>query len=520
MTSTRKERVSEHNPNTVHDHIARLERELAASQQRENTLRQQLETYRPLVEQSLQGLAIFQEDRLVFVNTAMAVLLGYAAEEMMTWTFDEVARCIHPDDRTMVMQRLRERLEGIPLPQNYVTRVIRNDGSTRWLELFAILAPYRGAPAVLATFLDVTERKQQEEALHAINAEREYWLREVQQHNWNMTLLNGMNEFLQSCVTVEEVYRVIAHHGRQMFAEYAGALYIYNAPRTLAECVAVWGDAPPETVAVMPERCWALRRQRPHIVSDTANLPACQHMRHDTPRPNPYICIPLQTQKQVFGLLHLRNIATTTPQHHEHQGWLATMVAGNIALTLSNIYLREQLYYQSIHDALTGLFNRRYMTETLKRQISHASRCQQPIGVLMMDIDFFKHFNDTYGHDAGDTVLQAVGHFLQTHVRQEDVSCRYGGEEFVIIMPGAALEDAHRRAEQFCADIRMLKVHHNGEPLGEVTVSMGVATYPTHGLTSEALLTSVDQALYRAKANGRNQIVLADNPCQKAPDMT
>jgi diguanylate cyclase (GGDEF)-like protein/PAS domain S-box-containing protein len=509
--NTRRERISETDVDALQRHIAQLEGELARARERERALGQQLETYRPLVEQSLQGLAIFQANRLVFVNEMMANLMGYAVADMATWTFADVARCIHPDDRALVMQRLRERLEGIPLPNNYVTRTIRRDGAILWLALFAISTSYQGSPAVLATFLDVTERKQQEEALHAINAEREYWLREVQQHNWNMTLLNGMNEFLQRCVTVEAVYRVTALQVRQIFVDYTGALYIYNMHRTAAECVVTWGTEQPDEAVVIPERCWALRRERPHIVSDTTSVPACQHMQQTASPPYPYICVPLQTQKQVFGLLHLRHTMTTTPQHHEHQGWLATMVAVNIALTLSNIHLREQLHYQSIHDALTGLFNRRYMAETLKREISHAARYQQTIGVLMLDIDFFKRFNDTYGHEAGDVVLQAVGHFLQTHVRQEDVSCRYGGEEFVIIMPGAALEDTYRRAEQLCADIRLLNVHHKGEPLGAITISMGVASYPTHGLTAEALLNGVDQALYRAKSEGRNCIVLAQS---------
>lgn len=180
-----------------------------------------------------------------------------------------------------------------------------------------------------------------------------------------------------------------------------------------------------------------------------------------------------------------------------------------LTLALANLQLREQLREQSIRDPLTGLFNRRYMEETLKRELQRANRYQYPIGVVMLDIDHFKQFNDTWGHDGGDAVLRAIGLFLQEHIRGSDVACRYGGEEFILILPDAPLEDTYHRAHELRAGIKDLQIQHNGQQLPTVTTSVGVASFPVHGVTIEEVIKVADTALYQAKTGGRDQVVLA-----------
>jgi diguanylate cyclase (GGDEF)-like protein len=189
---------------------------------------------------------------------------------------------------------------------------------------------------------------------------------------------------------------------------------------------------------------------------------------------------------------------------------LAVTVAEQFALALANVRLRETLRGQSIRDPLTGLFNRRYMEETLDRELSRAQRERRPLSLLLLDIDRFKHFNDTFGHEAGDTVLASLGAMLRAMSRVGDVACRYGGEEFVLILPEASLPDARRRAEEIQDAIRGLRVTHGGRPLEGVRCSMGVAAFPEHGDSGGALLRAADAALYRAKREGRDQVVLAD----------
>jgi diguanylate cyclase (GGDEF)-like protein len=188
---------------------------------------------------------------------------------------------------------------------------------------------------------------------------------------------------------------------------------------------------------------------------------------------------------------------------------LAHTVAEHIALAFANLRLRETLRVQSVRDPLTGLFNRRYMEESLERELRRSARHRRSLGVLLLDLDHFKTFNDTFGHGAGDILLRELGHFLQGNVRGEDISCRYGGEEFALILPDAPLDSTLQRAEQLREQVRQLQVTHHGRALGAVSVSIGVAVYPQHGASAEELLAAADRALYQAKAGGRNRVELA-----------
>jgi diguanylate cyclase (GGDEF)-like protein len=193
----------------------------------------------------------------------------------------------------------------------------------------------------------------------------------------------------------------------------------------------------------------------------------------------------------------------------EHRQQLGRLVADSLALALANLRLRDRLQQQSIRDPLTGLFNRRYLEETLEREVHRARREQQPVGVVMFDIDFFKQFNDTLGHEAGDHVLREVGHLLRDHTRGQDVACRFGGEEFTLLMPGATLAATQARAELLRAAVAALELSLHGQPLRRLTISAGVALCPDQGVTGAVVLRAADQALYAAKEAGRNRVVVA-----------
>jgi diguanylate cyclase (GGDEF)-like protein/PAS domain S-box-containing protein len=175
------------------------------------------------------------------------------------------------------------------------------------------------------------------------------------------------------------------------------------------------------------------------------------------------------------------------------------------ALLKSQALLREQ----SVRDHLTGLFNRRYMEETLERELLRASRKQLSLGIIMLDVDEFKHFNDTYGHPAGDVILRELGSLLLQRVRGEDIPCRYGGDEFIIVLPDASLEVTYGRAEHICKSAKQSHFHFEGQVLEAVALSLGVAVFPENGTTSAAILKAVDAALYRAKRAGRGRVVVA-----------
>jgi diguanylate cyclase (GGDEF)-like protein len=216
-------------------------------------------------------------------------------------------------------------------------------------------------------------------------------------------------------------------------------------------------------------------------------------------------------QGEVLALLHVRMNTNSESQggsNGEATRLLRTF-AEHIALALSNLRLRDTLRQQSIRDPLTGLFNRRYLEETLTIEIERARRSNESFSIIMLDLDHFKRFNDAFGHDAGDAVLETLGRFLKGHVRGGDIACRYGGEEFTLILPGATLEAATQRAEQLCEGIRVLHVEFKGQPTGPLTLSVGIATFPNHGDSGEAVLQAADAALYQAKNEGRDRVVVA-----------
>ncbi len=322
-----------------------------------------------------------------------------------------------------------------------------------------------------------------------------------------------MGELLAACTSLKEAYAVIGQYVRRMFPNTSGALYFFGPESSLAEPVVTWGsDLVGKVGTLSVDECWGLRRGRAHVVEDTASGVLCGHLA--TEAPPAYLCIPLVAHGEALGVLHLTSLARgpdhSAPGPIENTLRLASPVAEDLALTLANLKLRETLSSQSIRDHLTDLFNRRYMEETLDRELRRAARAERPVSVVMLDIDRFKQMNDILGHDGGDAVLRALGRMLQANVRGGDIPCRYGGDEIVIILPEASLADAKKRADQLREAAKRFTTHSSSESLGPVTLSLGVAAFPDHGSTVGALLQKADAALYRAKREGGDRVITAE----------
>jgi len=333
-----------------------------------------------------------------------------------------------------------------------------------------------------------------------------------------LDLLNRMGELLQACLTLDEAYRVIGSRAGELFPSESGAVFSLSPSRNIIEAMATWGGYPPERTVFSPEKCWALRNGQSHIVPDTRSAVLCEHLPETVP--SAYLCIPLVAQGEALGVLYVGRPAASDgnpPGFTEAKRRLVEAVAAQLALGLANVKLREVLRSQSIRDSLTGLFNRRYLEETLEREVRRARRARRPLGVLMLDVDGFKLHNDTFGHDTGDQVLRELGLLIQANLRREDVACRYGGEEFLLVLPDAGLEDARRRGEQLREAVKRLRVSSRGQTVGPITVSIGVAALPDHGLDRDSLVMAADAALYRAKRDGRDRVAVATGAGDAAP---
>jgi len=318
-----------------------------------------------------------------------------------------------------------------------------------------------------------------------------------------LTLLGEMSKLLQSCTHQSDVYRLVSQYAVRLI-DSPGALYLMLDTRKHLEAKASWGNPAGSEETFQRDDCLALRHGEPHLSADGATL-ACRHIRA---RPGTSSqCLPIIAHGEVLGTLYVEANPTKTPQIADQR--LAVNFANQIGLAIANMNLRDRLQGLSVRDPLTELFNRRYMEESLAREVATASRKKRTLALAMLDLDHFKSFNDTFGHDAGDLLLQEVAKLLQRFVRGSDVACRYGGEEFVLIFPETSLSTMTDRINLLRAEIRALRLHHFNRPLGQVTASIGVAVYPAHGNSPEELLRAADCALYVAKENGRDRIELA-----------
>lgn len=225
--------------------------------------------------------------------------------------------------------------------------------------------------------------------------------------------------------------------------------------------------------------------------------------------------MPIQGQGQVLGLLHLAlDVDSRTERPKEAVERRLRALTDRVGPALANLKLRDALRMLALRDGLTGLYNRRYMEDALNRELHRSERSGKPISIIMIDIDHFKRFNDTFGHDAGDFVLSSVARSITQHIRLSDLACRYGGEELAVLLVDASLESALDRAEALRVAIRETNLTHRGQSIPAPTASFGVATFPQHGTNVADFVKAADSALYAAKRDGRDRVCAAKSPAE------
>jgi diguanylate cyclase (GGDEF)-like protein len=325
-----------------------------------------------------------------------------------------------------------------------------------------------------------------------------------------LALLGRYGNLLIACTDLAEVLQVSQQMLSLLLPESAGTIYPLIDGEGLAEATHLWGIHAADTrMQASAEDCWCMQRRRVHPSGSASADGLCAHVLAPACSASfTSACIPLVAQGESLGWLYL-SAAGDSPLPKLA---VAVAAADQLALALANLKLRQSLRDLSVRDPLTGLFNRRYLSESLAREIARARRRSKTVAVMAFDLDHFKAFNDDYGHPAGDAVLVAFARILQANSRSEDIACRQGGEEFVLILPEMEMEVAMRRAGDLMKRLAGLDLVHDGQLLPPLSTSIGLAIYPDHGATPEALLAQADAALYAAKANGRNRFSVAPPP--------
>lgn len=381
------------------------------------------------------------------------------------------------------------------------------DRSSFWLLLCAAL----GAPVALSALglgylalrREVKSRRAAEHDNEAARTRLQASVEQLMQMSADMQRLSAYASLLQTCDSTEEVLDVTRVCFAALLPGYSGTVYLTSGDRMQAVAASEWGLTRLVSADhIQPAQCWAWRRAQPYLTdSENADL-RCTHLTGSAAA-TATACVPLNAHGVTFGLLYLDG---PEPLHNER---LATTAAEQLSLALANLSLRESLREQSIKDALTGLFNRRHLEKALAAEYARCQRNGRPLALLMVDIDHFKSFNDTQGHAAGDLMLSAVGRLLGACAGDGAIACRYGGEEFTLILPEMDIDAALAQAESVRVAIAGLCVDVDGNVLPRVTASIGVAVVPDHAGSAEDLIESADQALYAAKSGGRNRVVIA-----------
>ncbi|MBJ6751119.1 diguanylate cyclase [Geomonas anaerohicana] len=325
---------------------------------------------------------------------------------------------------------------------------------------------------------------------------------DLQAANRDISDLSSMTQLLQSCSNFEEARGILTCYGEKFFPNASGGIYLLNPSRTLMTDAAAWGAA--DRRPFTPDQCWAMRLGQTHLSAAASDV-ECQHVEMGDAWA--HLCIPLAAHHETLGTLHLGFPRTEDTDHLERIRLKAAAFAEQVALAVRSLQLREQLRELSIRDPLTALLNRRHMEESLLREISRATRTSQPLSVVMLDVDHFKSFNDTFGHEAGDHVLKEVGQLLQKNVRDSDIACRFGGEEFTLILPEADCDTALEICDRIRSAVKGLQLAMGRQHLGHVTISAGIAVFPADGDTIQQLLATADEALYEAKELGRDRVI-------------
>jgi len=327
----------------------------------------------------------------------------------------------------------------------------------------------------------------------AVNNERALQESRIIARTREITLIQTMTTMLNAASTLDDAAIVLLNIMPKLLPSLSGAIFLLDESNRLKE-VSHWGADWHHDIATMTKTRWLVQQKNPNedfINNDhNSNYNCSVELVHDD---------------EFIGLLQL--VSETKIIDKQYQS-LSHNLAPQLSSALVNIQLKDTLRNQAIRDPLTELYNRRFMLEAFDQALNRAERHDGCLGVLMIDLDHFKNFNDTYGHDAGDRILEMVAEQFKRNLRLEDIACRYGGEEFCIICPDTGLKDAYILAEKLRACVAEHEVTYQAKKLDRVTLSIGIATYPNHGQSSSELLQQADKALYNAKEQGRNCTVV------------
>lgn len=366
-------------------------------------------------------------------------------------------------------------------------------------------------PLVKGIVLSERKARKSKHLAQKINIKLKRTLKSLIKSNAEASELTEMFSFLQTCENTADSLEVCSKYCKKIFPNANGAIYLMTNDKTELKLGVTWGDVLNKPEYLSLGSCWAIQNDRIYTTFKPGEELICNHVTQDIQSLYGYCCSPLRGHGETIGLIYFefpQQESHTSPMKIPELKRLIAHLSDGIGLALSNIQLRQNLIDQSIHDPLTELYNRRFLDETFKKTIGLATRKNLSIAILMIDIDFFKKYNDTYGHEAGDIILKNIGKYLRENIREYNIASRFGGEEFVVVLLDISLEDALKRAEAIRSNIEKMELTYQGQFLPAIHISIGVSFFPENGKDPDTLINAADKALYMAKEQGRNRVMV------------
>ena len=455
--------------------------ESAQRKQTEKDLLESEERYRSIIESSKMGVVLHRNHRFIFTNQAFSEMCGFTKEEMAKITVKEAISFLHVDDRAAEYQRFMRRIAGETVPAQAQIRLIHKNGQTVWVNSTVQTITYQGRSTVLVLLQDITEQIYAELALKESEAR-------LQLLGGNLT---GAMMFVYS----------MGPNGSTRF-EYISAgleeLTGIRVENAMLDSTLLDKTILPQFIPlIQAEGARSAQYLTPFEVEFQRKHAKTGEIRWEFSRSSP--------RKRSDGTIVWYGIQIDITDRKRTEQKLRDVNEQLRNRVTEIMLLRDELHEQALHDPLTGLHNRRYLTEELTRELARVRRENIPMSFIAIDLDRFKTINDTYGHAVGDLFLNKVAALLRTNSRTSDIICRYGGDEFLLVLPGANSEAALKRAQEILRKALNTSVIHNHKSLN-ITLSLGIATYPDHGSETDEVIRKADQALYISKNNGRNQV--------------
>lgn len=493
-------------PDLTRDELTSLNMELNSERERMKVLSEYSPDY-------MYSLRVLEDGSLEpeWISEAFTRLTGYRLSDLSGMP---VAAAIASDGRARLQQRVHKLLGGNRDQDDFM--LVTKTGEVIWVHDLCVPvwdAVHERVVRLVGVGYDESEKKLLESELCTLRFRMQKGAEELERRSREISLFSEMSSALQKTTNLQQAYQVISTMVDRIFPGIPGALLALSEEGGFLREVLQWGHPETNRPGINVNTCRALRGEKPGGDREAFRAPfSCS--RCWNPSGAQHLCLPLTSDRTAIGILRL-DFSALEDEIPEPQARLAAAVAEQISLVLSNHSLLENLREQALRDPLTGLYNRPFLFEALGDEILQADSMSAPLSLILLDIDNFKHINDAYGQAAGDLVLHRVAHAVKQVVRTEDLVCRYGGEEFVVLLISSPLDGAIKRAQQMVAKVAHLQVEHAGKVIASLSMCAGVSTYPVHGKTGDDIIRAADEALTLAKDRGPGSVIVARGTANK-----